>query len=134
MWYPKVVRWCVWTLALGAAVVLVVSILLAPEDLPQVPGCGFRTLTGLPCPGCVLTRSFCAISHGRFGEAWALNPFGFVFYALALLCLCYPWFSRRFPRAVEWCMKSSAAFWAPLGLVVVMWLHGVWRIACLWRG
>jgi len=130
----KVGLWTGWILALGAAAVLALSFFLAPEDLPRVPGCGFRAVTGLPCPGCGLTRSFCAISHARLGEAWGFNPFGFVFYSVALVFLCCPWLSRRFPRTVEWWVKSSAAFWAPLGLVVVMWLYGLWRIACLWRG
>jgi hypothetical protein len=129
-----VVRWGVWVLALGAAAILAVSFLFAPENLPRVPGCGFRALTGLPCPGCGLTHSLCAISHGRLGEAWAFNPFGFVFYAVAVVLLGCPWISKWFPRAVAWWGKSPAAMWAPLGLVAVMWLYGLWRIACLWRG
>lgn len=47
--------------------------------LPSI--CPFYHLTGLPCPGCGLTRSFVCISHGHLDEAlrWhALGPFIFV--------------------------------------------------------
>jgi hypothetical protein len=41
-----------------------------------------RLVLGLPCPGCGLTRAFCLMSHGRFGEALA-------FHGLAPLMLGY---------------------------------------------
>lgn len=46
--------------------------------------CWFKNLTGLPCPGCGLTRSFACISHLHFGEALHYHPFGPVIYAVAL--------------------------------------------------
>jgi hypothetical protein len=134
MGYPKTARWGVWTLATGAAVVLALSIIFTPETLPGVGGCGFRMLTGLPCPGCGLTRAFCAISHGHFADAWGFNPFGFIFYALTLSSLFAPWISRRFPQLLERFSRSSAFIWAPLGLVVAMWIFGLCRIVYLWRG
>jgi len=46
--------------------------------------CWFKNLTGLPCPGCGLTRSFACISHLHFGEALHYHPFGPIIYAVAL--------------------------------------------------
>lgn len=54
--------------------------------------CQVRRLTGLACPSCGLTRSFCAMSHGRFVEAFAWHPlgpglFGLVCLSMAVLLL-----------------------------------------------
>ena len=38
--------------------------------------CGFKALTGLPCPGCGLTHSFCAIGKGDLREAFSFNAVG----------------------------------------------------------
>ena len=64
--------------AVLAALIILVSMAVAPGRLPQVSVCPFRSATGLPCPGCGLTRAFCAIGHAEFAAAWAFNPFSFV--------------------------------------------------------
>ncbi len=46
----------------------------AVDGLPSV--CAFRRLTGLPCPGCGLTRSWVLTAHGRLGHASERHPFG----------------------------------------------------------
>lgn len=38
--------------------------------------CPFRRLTGLPCPGCGLTRSWSYLAHGRMLESLSKHPFG----------------------------------------------------------
>lgn len=43
--------------------------------------CPLRTLTGIPCPGCGLTRSFLAIAQGNFGEAVSYNILGPILFA-----------------------------------------------------
>ncbi|MBC7253665.1 MAG: DUF2752 domain-containing protein [Actinobacteria bacterium] len=40
------------------------------------PGCLFRRLTGLPCLLCGMTRSFAAVSHGRFSDAFRHHLLG----------------------------------------------------------
>jgi len=42
-------------------------------------GCGMRTLFGIPCPGCGMTRSVVMAMHGHLGPAMLLNPIGPVF-------------------------------------------------------
>jgi hypothetical protein len=44
-----------------------------PRLLPQI-GCGFRTLTGHPCPFCGMTRALGALAEGRLAEALGTNP------------------------------------------------------------
>src|SRR5690606_26423686 len=46
------------------------------EDGPVI--CPFRRLTGLPCPGCGLTRSWVYAAHGWWRESFLAHPFGLV--------------------------------------------------------
>lgn len=46
------------------------------DDGPVI--CPCRRLTGLPCPGCGLTRSWVFALHGDLGAAVLANPFGLV--------------------------------------------------------
>jgi hypothetical protein len=51
-------------------------------------GCGFRQMTGYPCPGCGLTRVADHFAHFHFKAALLANPLGFVaasFFALAVV-------------------------------------------------
>ena len=66
--------------------VFMVSLLLRlPED-QYFTICGFKNFTGLPCPGCGLTHSFCALAKGDVTDAFAFNLLGPpLFLALFLL-------------------------------------------------
>jgi glucan phosphoethanolaminetransferase (alkaline phosphatase superfamily) len=39
--------------------------------------CPFKILTGIPCPGCGMTRAILSITKGDFREALNYNPFSF---------------------------------------------------------
>ena len=115
----------------GAGLALAASILIPASRLPATSLCPFRMLTGYPCPGCGLTHAFCDISHGHFKMAWQANPFGFLFYALAIVFLAWPWLRKRFP-AIELAMsRTRAVVWAPALLALGMWVYDVARIARL---
>lgn len=64
-----------WPLALLGA-----PLVLSAGDLPL---CGFRHLTGVPCPLCGGTRACAALADGDFLVAWQLNPGLMVLLALA---------------------------------------------------
>ena len=73
--------------AVGATAALAAAFVISPghvEDGPVI--CPFRRLTGLPCPGCGLTRSWVYLAHGQVRDALAAHPFGAVA-ALAALVL-----------------------------------------------
>lgn len=55
--------------------------------LPSV--CPFYQATGLPCPGCGLTRAFVCISHGRLQESLHWHPLGWLVYAIFVVLWAY---------------------------------------------
>ncbi|MBS44544.1 MAG: hypothetical protein CMH83_15540 [Nocardioides sp.] len=65
--------------AVAAGGALVASLVLPADHIEEGPVlCPFRFLTGLPCPGCGMTRAWVYAAHGRLEESLAVNPFGVV--------------------------------------------------------
>jgi hypothetical protein len=48
----------------------------AGSNGPYLTICGFKNFTGLPCPGCGLTHSFCALGKGDLAGAFGFNLLG----------------------------------------------------------
>ncbi|WP_232677226.1 DUF2752 domain-containing protein [Nocardioides sp. R-C-SC26] len=70
--------------AVGAVGALATAALLSPDGIEDGPIiCPFRMLTGLPCPGCGLTRAWVYAMHGRWSDSLTANPFGVVSMVLA---------------------------------------------------
>lgn len=70
--------------------------------LPEV--CAFRATTGIPCPGCGLTRSWVAMLHGDLAGSLGFHPLGWLvlLYALAQAARHGAWLAlARFRRAIE---------------------------------
>lgn len=55
---------------------------LAGQPLPEV--CALKRTTGIPCPGCGLTRSWVSAVHGDLGGSLAHHPLGWLILAYAL--------------------------------------------------
>ncbi len=121
--------WAVLTGILGA------SLLLPPPGadgaighLPSV--CPFYNLTGLPCPGCGLTRSFVCLGHARWHEALHWHPLGWLLYAACLLL----WLRGGlfWARGVTlWPLTPRAATRLSLGAAALLLLTGIARIGWL---
>jgi hypothetical protein len=62
----------------GLAGVIVGALLMPPVGL-GFDSCTMLRSTGLPCPGCGLTRSVASVLQGHVLAAWQYNPFGFLF-------------------------------------------------------
>lgn len=78
--------------ALVAAAGIRVLGLLAPW-LPALPDCPFKTVTGLPCATCGLTRCVLALGEGKWREAFYWHPAAVV--ALGFMPLVGLWDLRR---------------------------------------
>jgi hypothetical protein len=83
-----------WTLTMSSVLVLVSAMMLEPDARGYgthqqlgLPPCGFRLLTGLPCPGCGLTTAFAHAVRGDWLLAASANPFGLILFAVACASL-----------------------------------------------
>jgi hypothetical protein len=75
-------------LAGAGAAALAIACAVSPARVESGPVvCPFRLLTGLPCPGCGLTRAWVFIAHGDFGAALRANPFGYLTMAAAVVLI-----------------------------------------------
>ena len=103
-----------WPLALlGAPAVLSVG------DLPL---CGFRHVTGLPCPLCGGTRACAALADGNFLVAWQLNPGLMVLLVLAAAHSVQLGFEAWSGRRVQRWRIGADAWRAGLVVLVVAWV------------
>ena len=89
----------------------------------EIMPCPLLMVTGLPCPGCGMTRSCLSLLRGDWAEVWRFNPFGPVFAifwaAVGVgVVLPQPWRERftnglgRFEQRTRW------AAWAAGGLLI----------------
>jgi hypothetical protein len=118
-----------WTLVLLA---LVVGHLLPMSLVTTGPSfCPFKVATGLPCPGCGLTRSSVALLHGDLGTSLYYHPLGVVMIAGAVLVglvdLVLWWRGRR-PGAEQhppsWIVErifATPAPWFAIGALATVW-------------
>ncbi len=60
----------------GLFAVFLASVLFRPPAGEYFTVCGFKNFTGLPCPGCGLTHSFCALGKGEVTDAFGFNLLG----------------------------------------------------------
>lgn len=60
-----------------------------PSGLTDFYHCPFHSITGIPCLTCGMTRSFRHVVHGRFFEAFDLNPLGAMFCIFTILFVVY---------------------------------------------
>lgn len=73
--------------------------------------CPLRTLTGVPCPFCGMTRSVTAVVHGDVARSLVLNPFGIVAVAIAI-ALLLGWRVRRITYATWLVPVVLGAMWS----------------------
>lgn len=92
-----------------------------------LPGtCSFYRVTGIPCPGCGLTRCFVSLAHGDWRRAWHFNPAGFLVFAIVVSQIPYrTWqlirLQRKMPELVFWDWPSKI-LWGTFALLIAQWL------------
>jgi hypothetical protein len=75
------------------------------------PPCPLRTVTGVPCPFCGMTRGVTSIVYGHLSAAFTYNPGAFLVVAMAIVLLvAWRWQRVRIPM---WAVfVFFAALWA----------------------
>ncbi len=131
-----------------AAFGLLVAALLPRGWVEAGPSfCPFRMTTGLPCPGCGLTRSVVALAHGDLGGSLYFHPLGLLV-VLALLAVAVVELAvaaRRLRTGQTNGLPSTAGLldraargplpWVVIAALMVVWvvriplfLNGIWTI------
>lgn len=98
---------------------------LALLTLQPYSVCPFAVATGVPCPGCGLTRSIMTLLRGDFHTAWRLHPLGPL---VAAACVAvaglrlaeHRWLARNTDRR-RW-TAPAYVWWAVLGIVLGVWV------------
>lgn len=81
---PPSKRLALFTLV-GLTAVFLTSVLFRPPRGDYFSICAFKNFTGLPCPGCGLTHSFCALAKGDIVDAFSWNLMGPVLFVFLIL-------------------------------------------------
>ncbi len=86
-----------------------------------MPSCPLRTLTGVPCPFCGMTRGVVALAHGNVFASLALNP-GVVLFALVAIAALVAFLVLGGPRI-------TLPTWLPFAVVVALWSFQLFKYA-----
>lgn len=92
------------------------------------PGCLWRMMIHIPCPGCGLTRSIRALWHGNLVESFRYHPLGI---PLVIGCIAslLTWPASRQKPVHPWLLRWG---WpAVLILALCLW---VVRLGLMWAG
>jgi hypothetical protein len=117
-----------------AALVVVVLSLVLPPGGPPFPLCQFKVVTGLPCFGCGLTRSFIGVAHFNLVRAVTFHPaslylFPFVVVLGALLFVPRHWretlgrWSESHPRLVNYSAAIGIGLFFLYGTVRLLYCY-----------
>lgn len=95
--------------AAGAAMLAVAAVLpVVPVSVG--PPCLLRSITGLPCPFCGMTRSVTAAVHGDFARSLALTPAGLLAVLTAIVMIA-AWRWRRITVPMWLVSVALALMW-----------------------
>ena len=127
---PHVVVLLICTAIIGAALMLSpagpAGLRLFSFQLP--PTCSFLDLTGLPCPGCGLTRSVVASVHGDLAGSWGFHRLGALTVLYILIQVVFRIGVLFFPVGTAAIFGTGA--WLNRGLIVLAVLYGInWLIS-----
>jgi hypothetical protein len=120
----------------GLSLVFLASVVFRPSAVGPSDDyftvCGFKNVTGLPCPGCGLTHSFCALAKGDLTSALAFNALGpLLFLALALIWVRALLVLAYKTEAVAVIDRAAFRYRLVRNFVIVFGAFGVGRILYL---
>ncbi|MES2387103.1 MAG: DUF2752 domain-containing protein [Bacteroidota bacterium] len=104
--------------------------------------CPVKAVTGFPCPGCGILRSWCQLTSGHFIDSFYIYPFGmaayalFLFFSVRLLAeafrgYSYPAFWKRIPKLAPLTAIAVCVF--HIARLSLIFADGSWH-TCLHQG
>jgi hypothetical protein len=123
---------------LGAALVIVIASLVLEvrpgerialagfSDYPLPHTCYSRTLFGVRCPGCGLTRSFIYLAHGDWRASWQVHPVGWLLAAIVLFQV--PYRIALLGGAERWALSPRFAAFLSTAVIGLMLANWVWQL------
>jgi hypothetical protein len=101
----------------GAGLVALATLRPAVGDGGTDVPCPLRSLTGVPCPFCGMTRGVNEVVRGHVVDALVLNP-GSVLLVVATVLLLVTW---RVPRL-------SVPIWLPITALAALWSFELFKL------
>ena len=127
-----------WTIFGLSALVLALAVLLGVRGETQVTLpivgaalpelCYSRSILGLDCPGCGLTRSFISLAHGQPYKAWQFNPAGIFLFAAIAFQLPYRAVQLMRLRLGRPEINSTVFSICGLAVLASLFVQWVWRM------
>ena len=118
-------QWAGWlalgVIALGIGAFVSVKFGLGGDS--WLPGCMFRELTGLHCPGCGMTRAVQAVVHGEMAKAFRFNPLGMILLPLVGVGICMEMLGWARGRPLPFrSVRGVWGVWTVAGVVALFWI------------
>ena len=63
--------------------------------------CPIKTITGLDCPGCGITRMFVALFHGNIYQAFRYNPLVFIELPIIFILLFLYKYKKEYRKVIN---------------------------------
>ena len=89
--------------------------------------CPFEFVTGIPCPGCGMTRAFLALLRGDFALSWTMHPM----LIPALAVMIYLIVVRVRTGKLDW--SKNWVYWPVIVACVAMLIVWVLRLTLGWQ-
>jgi Protein of unknown function (DUF2752) len=134
---PEVLLRAALVAAIFGAIALAAALPASPPGAPLVLAghpvptlCLTRSLFGVRCPGCGLTRSWIDLLHGHWRDSFAQHPFGAVtlLYVLGQLARQLGWLLSSRRRTVGATRATRALDRAGLALLLLLFATWPWRL------
>jgi hypothetical protein len=115
---------------------LTATAMMATVGLPGLP-CVFRSVFGIPCPGCGMTRSMMCVWHGDLVGSLRYHPLGMAVFLAICAGTIGCWLYVALPTArpglgrVTASLRKPRVGWAVLAILLLVW---AFRLADAFEG